>query len=168
MLPTSAGVEPATSWSPVGRRIQLSHRGRQEGREWNISRSISMKCCRTRWGTHPRPPDLRLTSSRTRIRLSTRPACFALTLAVGYEETSAKEQDMWPCNRAGHAHWKIESMESTKSVFSRDTVYFMIKLKVKYRLHLTLIIPSNLDDKKKSYNYWKIKSNYKQLLHTLF
>ena len=29
MLPTSAGVEPATSWSPVGRRIQLSHRGRQ-------------------------------------------------------------------------------------------------------------------------------------------
>ena len=27
MLPTSAGVEPATSWSPVGRRIQLSHRG---------------------------------------------------------------------------------------------------------------------------------------------
>ena len=29
MLPTSAGVEPATSWSPVGRRIQMSHRGRQ-------------------------------------------------------------------------------------------------------------------------------------------
>ena len=28
MLLTSAGVEPATSWSPVGRRIQLSHRGR--------------------------------------------------------------------------------------------------------------------------------------------
>ena len=28
MLPTTAGVEPATSWSPVGRRIQLSHRGR--------------------------------------------------------------------------------------------------------------------------------------------
>ena len=28
MLPTSAGVEPATSWSPVGWRIQLSHRGR--------------------------------------------------------------------------------------------------------------------------------------------
>ena len=30
MLPTSAGIEPATSWSPVGRRIQLSHRGRHE------------------------------------------------------------------------------------------------------------------------------------------
>ena len=28
MLPTSAGVEPATSWSPVGRRIHLCHRGR--------------------------------------------------------------------------------------------------------------------------------------------
>ena len=28
MLPTSAGTEPATSWSPVGRRIQLGHRGR--------------------------------------------------------------------------------------------------------------------------------------------
>ena len=28
MLPTWAGVEPVTSWSPVGRRIQLSHRGR--------------------------------------------------------------------------------------------------------------------------------------------
>ena len=26
MLPTSAGVEPATSWSPVRQRIQLSHR----------------------------------------------------------------------------------------------------------------------------------------------
>ena len=31
MLPTSAGVEPVTSWSPVGRRIQLSHRGRPLG-----------------------------------------------------------------------------------------------------------------------------------------
>ena len=28
MLPTSAGVEPATSWSSVGRHIQLSHGGR--------------------------------------------------------------------------------------------------------------------------------------------
>ena len=28
MLPTSAGVEPATSWSPVGWHIQLSHWGR--------------------------------------------------------------------------------------------------------------------------------------------
>ena len=28
MLPTLAGVEPATSWSPVGRRIQMSHRSR--------------------------------------------------------------------------------------------------------------------------------------------
>ena len=27
ILPASAGVEPATSWSPVGRCIQLSHRG---------------------------------------------------------------------------------------------------------------------------------------------
>ena len=27
MLPTSAGVEPAIPWSPVRRRIQLSHRG---------------------------------------------------------------------------------------------------------------------------------------------
>ena len=28
MLPTSAGVEPATSWSAVGRRIQLIYQGR--------------------------------------------------------------------------------------------------------------------------------------------
>ena len=27
MLPTSAGVEPVNSWTSVGRRIQLSHRG---------------------------------------------------------------------------------------------------------------------------------------------
>ena len=27
MLLASAGVEPATSWTPVGRGIQLSHRG---------------------------------------------------------------------------------------------------------------------------------------------
>ena len=31
MLPTSAGVEPATSWSPVGRRIQLSHEANPMG-----------------------------------------------------------------------------------------------------------------------------------------
>ena len=30
MLSTSAEVEPATSWSPVGRRVQLSHRDRQK------------------------------------------------------------------------------------------------------------------------------------------
>ena len=30
MLPTSAGVEPVTSWSPVGRRIQLSPRSRSQ------------------------------------------------------------------------------------------------------------------------------------------
>ena len=30
MLLTSAGVEHATSWSPVARRIQLSHRGRKK------------------------------------------------------------------------------------------------------------------------------------------
>ena len=30
MLPISAGVEPTTSWSPVGQRIQLSHRGRRK------------------------------------------------------------------------------------------------------------------------------------------
>ena len=34
MLPTSAGVEPATSWSPVGRRIQLSHRGHSQQLRW--------------------------------------------------------------------------------------------------------------------------------------
>ena len=33
MLPTSVGAEPATSCSPVGRRIQLSHRGRLSKRE---------------------------------------------------------------------------------------------------------------------------------------
>ena len=33
MLPTSAEVEPATSWSPVGRRIQLSHQGRPDSLE---------------------------------------------------------------------------------------------------------------------------------------
>ena len=30
MLPNSEGFEPATSWSPVGRHIQLSHRGQLE------------------------------------------------------------------------------------------------------------------------------------------
>ena len=43
MLPTSAGVEPATSWSPVGRRIQLSHRGRlypSVGPMWNKSTNL--------------------------------------------------------------------------------------------------------------------------------
>ena len=34
MLPTSAGVEPATSWSPVGWRIQMSHQGR---RPWGLA-----------------------------------------------------------------------------------------------------------------------------------
>ena len=41
MLPTSAGVEPVTSWSSVGRRIQLSHRG------W-----LAWFCTSTHWGEH--------------------------------------------------------------------------------------------------------------------
>ena len=36
MLPTSAGVEPATSWSPVGQRIQLSHRAYMVEGTWEI------------------------------------------------------------------------------------------------------------------------------------
>ena len=34
MLPTSEGVEPATSWSPVGWRIQLSHRATNTVSVW--------------------------------------------------------------------------------------------------------------------------------------
>ena len=42
MLPTSAGVEPATSWSPVERRIQMSHRGRHFlAEKHNLSRALS-------------------------------------------------------------------------------------------------------------------------------
>ena len=48
MLPTSAGVEPATSWSPVRRRIQLSHRGRHQNHLtfWSAdpSKSIGKQC----------------------------------------------------------------------------------------------------------------------------
>ena len=36
MLPTSAGIEPVTSWSPVGRRIQLSHQGRLLLLKWRF------------------------------------------------------------------------------------------------------------------------------------
>ena len=84
MLQTSAGLEPTTSWSPVGRRIQLSHLGRHffvrvspetdncpswiSGRERmtveNISWSISIKvCCRPRQELNPRPPGLQLDSA---------------------------------------------------------------------------------------------------------
>ena len=35
MLPNSAVVEPAISWSPVRRRIQLSHRGRLSRMDYN-------------------------------------------------------------------------------------------------------------------------------------
>ena len=42
MLPTSAGVEPGTSWSPVGRRIHLSHRGKPVG----SGNSVKMRACR--------------------------------------------------------------------------------------------------------------------------
>ena len=46
MLPTSAGVEPATPWSPVGRRIQLSHRGRKNA-QINIFLFLQENiCCR--------------------------------------------------------------------------------------------------------------------------
>ena len=38
MLLTSVGVEPATSWSSVGWRIQLSHRGRQfAGKKYDVA-----------------------------------------------------------------------------------------------------------------------------------
>ena len=36
MLPTLEGVEPVTSWSPVGRHIQLSHRGPQIYRKFHL------------------------------------------------------------------------------------------------------------------------------------
>ena len=44
MLPTSVGVEPATSWSPVGRRIQLSHRGRLKGECYGLALLPSIIC----------------------------------------------------------------------------------------------------------------------------
>ena len=42
MLSTSAGVEPATSWSPVGRRIHLSHRGRLGDKLWAAKMFFSL------------------------------------------------------------------------------------------------------------------------------
>ena len=42
MLPTSAGFEPATSWSPVGRGIQLSHRGRLKMLERVLGESVML------------------------------------------------------------------------------------------------------------------------------
>ena len=47
MLPTSAGVEPATSWSPVGRRIQRSHRGRPTIRSGQFSNSFEISSMST-------------------------------------------------------------------------------------------------------------------------
>ena len=46
MLLTSAGVEPATSRSPVGRRIQLSHRGRPS-EDWSdcINAQADLNLC---------------------------------------------------------------------------------------------------------------------------
>ena len=41
MLLTSAGIEPATSWSPIGRRIQLSHRGRHLA---DTQADLSLRC----------------------------------------------------------------------------------------------------------------------------
>ena len=41
MLSTSAGVEPTTSWSPVGRRIQLSHRGHYL---WGCTHFVKINC----------------------------------------------------------------------------------------------------------------------------
>ena len=42
MLPTSVGVEPATSWSPVGRHIQLSHRGRLLKQNKDLDQIVQM------------------------------------------------------------------------------------------------------------------------------
>ena len=56
MSPTSAGVEPATSWSPVGRRIQHSHRGQLKAEKYfflflhvNIHCGYSLEV--PHWGT---------------------------------------------------------------------------------------------------------------------
>ena len=46
MLPTSAGVEPATSWSPVGRRIQLRHWGQPAWCCRSNSENMQRKFCR--------------------------------------------------------------------------------------------------------------------------
>ena len=47
MLLTSAGVEPATSWSPIGQRIQLSHRGLQDN--WTFFSGEEAKNRFSRW-----------------------------------------------------------------------------------------------------------------------
>ena len=45
MLPTSVGIEPATSWSPVRRRIQLSHGGRPVFTKARYSGHCSSSLC---------------------------------------------------------------------------------------------------------------------------
>ena len=52
MLPTSAGIEPATSWSPVGRRIQLRHRGHWT-KEQTFSQALLKAVDKVYSGVHP-------------------------------------------------------------------------------------------------------------------
>ena len=51
MLPTLEGVEPMTSWSPVGWRIQLSHWGWQDIQVDNMKTVYPpIKVCVWGWG----------------------------------------------------------------------------------------------------------------------
>ena len=80
MLPTSAGVEPATSWSPVGRRIQLSHRSRLVRSakthenltwDWNKGRARVVGCLSSwtqRWAVTLEPVKGKGPSNMTKMR----------------------------------------------------------------------------------------------------
>ena len=52
MLPTLVGVEPATSWSPVRRRIQLSHRGRLQHLSWSMRQPSDICPMKTQISLH--------------------------------------------------------------------------------------------------------------------
>ena len=58
MLSTSAGVEPTTSWSPVGRRIQLSHRGLFRYRPIKEPQSYYFNTLRFSWSDFNGPSGL--------------------------------------------------------------------------------------------------------------
>ena len=62
MLPTSMGVEPATSWSPVEQRIHLSHRGQldiacctgisEDSVQTILKKRLNLRKVCTRWVPH--------------------------------------------------------------------------------------------------------------------
>ena len=116
MLPTSAGVEPATSWSPVGWRIQLSHRGQLDPQEILLKDYI-LKASNIYFGLSPK--EVRYLAYECAIR-------FEIPIPKMWQENLCAGADWFTSFMKRHPELSIRTPEPTSlsraTSFNRENV----------------------------------------------